>query len=1306
MTRNKENHAGGDATASGINFQAAVTALIAVYIVRGRPLGWLEGLIDDVPISLLAETRGPGDDVQVRYSDGSLCEVQVKRRLNGGRRLWDSLVKLAKGIQSSATSYGVIVVSSDSSDPVKNSLSRDIKRIADGRTDGLSKIGAKLCSKLEEAQIPASVVCGRLRIVVVNAQHSDDASIRAARAELEHLCRQKARISQAWDRLYRDATDLIELRGQRNTSSIVRILRSAGVEIGGNIQDSPGTIVATLAEWVYRTSATFSILGLRDSLSIDDSWIPLRAAVQSSPPPEETNLAEALKRYHAWHKARPSPEDIRVDSQTLGRFIRHVVVVAGPGMGKSTLMTVLARRYAESGLPVARVRLSVLAARMRNHGFTESLVALALDGSGLSAVKVERTFISDWVLLCDGLDECAYADQERIAEGLLRFVAGHDGCRVIVTTRPIGYGTSLLRRWRHYDLVPLDANDLKTHLARLGCLTEKDIDEAIHDLKTSSESEVIARSPLLLGIVASLIVRNKVLGRTKAQLYEKMFDLIDDLSNSRVSRHVASRAVLRRFLDFVGWILCERPLAVPYEIISSTTEWLREEMGYAPLLARETAEQCLRYWLDVGVLERVQSVGQEALTFVHRTFAEFTAARYLLSLHPDPQASAISGILNEEDRSEILTFAGSLGLATSICAEMLSRDSSQQGRLQMTARALAVISEGEVPAESEVLQQAIERGFLYVRSDRRVWGLTIGPKLVALAERFPKQIAPPAAALLDSEQAWTCLAAWGCVVAAGPSYYDLNRLMEMYKRLPMMVGTSVRGSLLGGMVIDIENKDLTEEFAYRATKEILERCPSDEADEIVKEVLNALNCTVGFVDQMSRLFNEKERKFEFKQLRSLPPIDWVTYFKARDQSWIRILSVIDDASIYVDRDPTSNSPHILLDLSAFISISGFWESPVSDVWAWDRVFDESAVKEVLRGIVGVAGIDNVGLVRDARALLGYLRNKGEQTDGRLFEWLARLDTPEIQWDRAKSIGLDIEKLEAALHHKSEWLVPLAANLLFHAASRESLRPTVVRILASGKDLAIWAASQMVKHLPAAEATTLIYDRLRGPLVPGCEYLFDLLKEVNAQFDEELFSVLKSGLINGFPEIAVSAAELALQIADITLDGFKELMVESFSYWRDHEEPYPVKGGRVPLSPREKLLSALVKINAISDEGLIATTMDVRSDVSRAASDEVLQRLLASEGIRESFTCSAVKSQVSASFLRDVLRARVPFKRDQIERLRGLLSTDDPKLRYAALGILNSAYLERSEIESGARIMAKDPEPQISEAAQRLIEGGN
>lgn len=73
---------GGSAGGGGFLYQARVTAIAAIHLARGSQLRWLDGLTADVPVSIAAETGGPGDDIQIRLQSGALLEAQVKRGLS------------------------------------------------------------------------------------------------------------------------------------------------------------------------------------------------------------------------------------------------------------------------------------------------------------------------------------------------------------------------------------------------------------------------------------------------------------------------------------------------------------------------------------------------------------------------------------------------------------------------------------------------------------------------------------------------------------------------------------------------------------------------------------------------------------------------------------------------------------------------------------------------------------------------------------------------------------------------------------------------------------------------------------------------------------------------------------------------------------------------------------------------------------------------------------------------------------------------------------------------------------------------
>ena len=316
-TKKTNRGGGGRATASGINFQAAVTAIAGVHLINGSPLGWLDGLVNDTPVAVWAETGGPGDDIKLELHDESTVEVQAKRGLQTGSKLWDSLMRLAHAIAEGKIDYGVLVVSPDSSRTIAYKLSRDMRRLADGRTDDLGKGAQTFCSKLEKDGLQPQSICGRLRIQVVHALDSDDASISAAKSFLSSLVSNQEDVDGAWNYLCRGAGAIMERRGRWEASAILRMFVAERIKIADS--GSPGAVLARLRHWVINTNQTFSLLGVKEPLSINKAWLPLKILARDFNREPEPEAAEAMARYHAIGKDHTSSTDAKIsDAEWIG----------------------------------------------------------------------------------------------------------------------------------------------------------------------------------------------------------------------------------------------------------------------------------------------------------------------------------------------------------------------------------------------------------------------------------------------------------------------------------------------------------------------------------------------------------------------------------------------------------------------------------------------------------------------------------------------------------------------------------------------------------------------------------------------------------------------------------------------------------------------------------------------------------------------------------------------------------------------------------------------------------------------------
>ena len=584
------------------------------------------------------------DDIRLTYKDKSVAEIQVKKGLSKGKELWDSLISLAAALNSDIISYGVLVVCPNSSGTIRKDLANDIKRMAGGREDDLKALGKDLRSKLIEKSFNIEKVCSRLRIFTVNGLESDSAHVKAAHAELSHLC---TNVQAAWDRIYADAHFLIEIKsGHRSSVSVLRLLSSAGITLRSDVPESPLVILHKLSSWAISANATFDIFGIKKPLPLKSAWIEMKALVQEDGLNEENDLETALKRYHSWN-ARSVPSDAKkIDSVTIGQFVKRAVVIAGSGIGKTTLLKRLALSYAKSGNPVLRVRLRDIATRMKKDGlgFEQSVIERGLDGSGVTSEELRRLSLENLVLLCDGLDECGNA-QTDITQGIINFSAGHPQCRIIITTRPIGYDSNLLKSWRHYELVPLEASSTKRHLSTLlsGILDKNssEFTQAISfaeiQLKQRHVEAVVTKSPMLLGFLLALSLKNKSVGTTRTELYQRLFELIEDAPSQRHEKEEVSSAVMVKFLEVLGWHLQLNPHSTLKKTLERCASVMACELQQPKLIAKATCEQCARLWQDLGMLERVRFQADEAITFVHKTFSEYAAARYMATLEPDAQ---------------------------------------------------------------------------------------------------------------------------------------------------------------------------------------------------------------------------------------------------------------------------------------------------------------------------------------------------------------------------------------------------------------------------------------------------------------------------------------------------------------------------------------------------------------------------------------------------------------------------------------------------------------------------------------------
>ena len=361
---------------------------------------------------------------------------------------------------------------------------------------------------------------------------------------------------------------------------------------------------------------------------------------------------------------------------------RLAVLLGAPGAGKTTLTRFVTARFAEAcragkpdvtdkpGNSYGDTRLPIL---LRVASYAEALdkdrnlslrAFLSRPFHDTGIADVERAAFFDTALqqgkalvLLDGLDEVASgANRADIASKIESFVSGLEaGCRVLVTSRIVGYREARLRgAFAEYQMLDMDDAQVQEFLNRWCVEVEKSQTPGAGETKNrrkgleesgrlqaairrSEGVRKLATNPLLLTILARIHRNQKHLPERRVELYRMALDTLlrewrpaqTGMKNVEVTEAEAETLLL--------------PLA--YEMHNRVDTGLLDREEARKLLCRFYAtapgmspkDHAVRECID-GFLKRVEehsgllvmhSTG--TVGFLHLTFQEYFAARYLVN---------------------------------------------------------------------------------------------------------------------------------------------------------------------------------------------------------------------------------------------------------------------------------------------------------------------------------------------------------------------------------------------------------------------------------------------------------------------------------------------------------------------------------------------------------------------------------------------------------------------------------------------------------------------------------------------------
>ncbi|WP_201587725.1 NACHT domain-containing protein [Psychrobacter jeotgali] len=1302
----QKNTAGGSATERGIDFQARVSAIVLTCLITEQPLSWIEDNSTIIPINCQAETGGSGDDIAFTSSNGKCFEIQVKRGFRKGDDLWDALIKLAKAIVSNDIDYGVLVVCPDSSGTIRKDLAQDIIRMGQGRFDGIKDISVEFKGKLEDQGLNVLRVCSSLYIQTVNAVEGNNDAESLAKNMLERVSDDTEK---AWKILVENSRRIIKIKGNLTLQSCNELFKNNGITVKSgnktNIQ-----LFNKAYQYNKNAYSAISILSVPKPIDLQSIWIPLEAAIVSDEENEDLNLDSTVERYQNWYKEKRHYDTI-IDSFTFGRFIKKCVVIGGAGIGKTTLLRKLALDYSDKGYFVLFVKLSKLTDILSDSskGFEECLLDCAFDRT----IQTNNTssLLKNAVILADGLDEC-FQNQPKIIEYFAKLAKDYPESRILISTRPIGYKLGLISDWRRYELNPIDDDEFKNAVKQLTSVIspEVQIDEAVlEQIETAKISDLVKRNPLILSLVVVLVKKGVEANTNYASLYRQLFSLIERESSSREVSIELSKIQLQEFLYLLGWIILRNGYKPLKELVILCYEEWKEELQLSRFQAIELIEDCIKYWVAKGIIEKVNDLTDETVLFIHKTLGEYAAAEFLKNQNISIKQQFILEAFSNSQYSETLTFLSHLGLSSKILAlwnEKYSADNKPKNIniYDFILHAGIDYNSGEIESFISLCWEITEDSF---STNRYVSGAI----LCHIAKNTWSRIKPSVEERLNSIDDWVSFTALNCELInkreITSNYIDIciRRIENNFN--PIKVDRLLKSG--NNIKIEIKNnfiKLLLTKSLQGKNKKVLETIENYIRNEsssfsiglisdIIKEYSKHEKSIPSYSFLESSLFSKMMKKeiapvvhvFNSEDFEKNEKIKIKNFFKA----FIGTKSRLDN-EILEFKD--------MIELSALIRLSSIMEMYVQDF----KVFYSNVVENDDRTFIflSIARLNDLNYESVLNQASSVVNEIEKIPDDESFMYpINNLPRVDIEFEVINPLNVQLlTRIKQLILTNERFFIANACRLFLSYPKSESFE-TYSELIKYGEGLSLLYVGAMNEHYQGLDnddtiQKVVVEKLLSNNLVSGCEHLYQYVRE---PYNERHIQIIEKGLNSISPIVAIEATKLLDRMSPnlISLDKVKDF----YLLWQDKEEPYPVKGGTVPHTPRESLAKILIEHHYHDESFIQQMILDTRPNIRKQATQPFVDYCKDSSQLRHWLIDKIKSEEVEADLLKKCIAEDV-FLKDSYLVLE-LLNSESIDIRESALKILDAKYFPEIEIKAHAKKLLNDEVIEIRQSAKKILD---
>lgn len=470
------------------------------------------------------------------------------------------------------------------------------------------------------------------------------------------------------------------VRSYRNPIEIVRILRAYSDSPRSYTSDQFEQDLGTYTTYIEKTLHHLKLLGVvpkdrhTTDPELDATFVPLCVSLegQATEKPEGGSLQDLFKIHP------------------------YIVLLGGPGSGKSTSARHLAWSHAAAHLPAFSDSLSLLPGkplplrielrryseeRRRTSGYTflsyTTEALLEREGVAIHEQMFEILLQRGAMLLIfDGLDEAATLhERKQLVQEIEQFGRIYPGNRVLVTSRPVGYELSpcpepqfVRARVQHFNGQQIEQflDNWYHHVLKLSSLSQDDqreLTDLSDALKTNLRLHKLAENPLLLTVITALH-RYERLPDKRVRVYDRCAELLLDTwarlrgTDGRWRDMKMNKDEQYACVAYLGFVLHERSQQMSNPgaeqkldqddgdtdvsqafLLQAIEDFLAERKVNTDSTERqrEAKRFCDLMLEEAGlIVERgTGSDGELLYGFIHRTFQEYFAAFWVFDQFQD-----------------------------------------------------------------------------------------------------------------------------------------------------------------------------------------------------------------------------------------------------------------------------------------------------------------------------------------------------------------------------------------------------------------------------------------------------------------------------------------------------------------------------------------------------------------------------------------------------------------------------------------------------------------------------------------------